>query len=761
MKKTKTKKTPISKSEEVLKVDELKALLPRGIAYILFIAWMIFVFSNYYSKFPADLLGGFFADAGSISIGKFLPRIGESLWNSAVAFAIIISGFAAGDFLSKKLQIGSSFSEKFVFSTTLGLGALAIATFLSGLAGFLNKTFFIMLILALTIVGILRIWPKLGTIKILSFSLTEKLGIFLIFFIAFFNLLGALTPETFYDSMYYQLGIPAKWIFEGKITSNVYKPSSFFPLNVNMLYMVAMLLNNEITAKVLHWLLGLLITFGVYVFCKKYFSKKIGVFAALIFYSVILVMVVSWKSAIELGIGVFEFAAVFALINFFEDKERKWLVLSGVFCGFSLGSKYTSIVFCFLPATAAIFLWGVLKKDLIFDIVKNLSIFATVSFVVSSPWYIRNIICSGNPVFPFFWQSIGFLSLRETGSLFADPSRPPVSLLNTVGFLWPLTMGTLQQESFPGVVFLVFTPLLFLFKGADKKIKLLGAYLFFSLLFWALVGRFYLRYFIPTLPVAGIILSYYILRQSASNFFKNIMLLIVMYISLTNLNYASRILKITQDPFSYVSGNMTKKEYLSISRSGYPAPYYQTLSWANDNLPKDSKILFIGETRGLYSKLDFFTNGAGDFSYFIEWLKKSKSPESFYAILKENGVTHILLNLPEASRLSGYEPFYMEPEDLKVFDGFWKKYPREIYKDIADYYLPEKDIKSMKTDRPLWWKNYSDDPKNYVYLYEILSEDEAKSKPAPFNFLLFEGFYTKKRWQILEETASALLGKSR
>ncbi len=763
MKKTKIKKTPLSKIKEGIKPqNEIVSTLPQSIVYIIFIGWFIFVFSEYFSKFSPAVFGGFFANYPALSVSKLFPRIYEGLLNIIVAFAIILSGFAIGDILTKKIQKGIffkeiSFLEKFVFSAALGLGVLVFVTFSLGLAGLLNKTFFIILVLILSAVGVLSIFSSLSAIKISSFSLTEKIGVLLIAYIAFFNALGALTPETFYDSQFYQLGIPAKWLLEGKITSNIYMPPSFFPFNVNILYMIAMMVNNEITVKVLHWLFGLLMAFAVYTFGKKYFSRKVGVFAALIFYSAIPVMLVSWKSAVELGIGFFEFATVFALVNFFANNEKKWLVLSGVFCGFSLGSKYTSIAFSFLPAMLTIFLWGIAKKDKVSIILKNTFIFTATALLVCSPWYIRNIVHSGNPVFPFFWQKIGFLTVRAAeGALLSDPAAPQFTFLNYFGFLWPLTMGTLQQESYLGVLFLSFLPFLFLFKKIDDKIVFLILYTFLCILFWAILGRYYLRYFIPTLPVVGIIYAYYLVNQNTSMYFKNLLFLLVFYIVFNNVNFASNILKHTQDPIGYVSGMQTKKEYLSTQRPGYPAPYYQTLNWANRNLPKEAKIIFLGETRGLFSERIFYTSGAGDYSPFIERLKRASGSDELYSLFQNDGITHILLNIPEAKRLASYDIFYFEENDLNIFNDFWRKHVREVYRDIADIYLPQHGIASMKRQQPEWWAGYFADPKNHVYLYEILAEDEAKSKPPPFNFLLLEEFYTKKRWQNLRGTAGIL-----
>lgn len=790
-----------------IQLKSLNLLIPKWLFYLIVFIWFWFVFSGFFKNFSPDISYFLSYIPVSFNFHLLLKAVINHLANVSITIFFIVSSLGLGGMLAPRLKFveKTNTKESFFIFTILGIGVFSIFVFFTGVIGLLNKYFYLGVISPFFIYGIILLVKNIVTPKLSHFSLIEKIGLILILLIGFINLIGALTPETFYDSQFYLLGLPAQWILNRKITSDIFIPPSFFPFNINMIYTLLVLLGNEVSAKLFHFFSGLFVAFGVYIFCKKYFSRKVGVFAALIFYSVPLVMLVSWKTAIELGIGLFEFAMIFALVNYVNELLKKssagtqrsekivkntveprkhetlkkpklifpfrvfvpswlnpsdffankWLLLSGVFCGFSLGSKYTSLAFCFLPAIVSIFVFNLFSKESIKTVLARIIIFVVVSFVVSSPWFVRNLLLSGNPVFPFFSDKIGHLAIRG-GNLFADPPHPKFTLLNYFGFLWPMTMGTLQQETYPGPIFLLFVPLILVFRNVDKKIKFLLLFLSFAVVLWAVFGRFYLRYFIPTLPVASIIFAYFIVNQDTANFFRNLCLLVVFYVTLNNLSFASRILKDTQDPLNYVLGNISKKEYLSTQRPSYPAPYYQTLSWANENLPKDAKIIFLGETRGLYSERVFFTSGAGDYSPFVEKLKKVKDAKGFYEMLRKEGITHILFNGPEAKRLAGYEPFYFDENDLKVFDDFWRKHVREVYRDIADIYLPQYGISSMKREQPDWWKNYAADPKNYVYIYEILPEDIAKEKPVPFNFLLLKDFYPDKRWLKIRDIADKL-----
>ena len=740
--------------------SSLSPYLPQWVIWLGFTAWAVFALNNYFGREMAWPLWPFSMQGYTLNMSLFYSRFAEHLINIFYPLAIFISAFGVGSLLFRAFDAGKSGDEQHpeskLLALVLGLGALALITYAFGLLKLFYREVFYVLLFPFFVIGLARL-AKTVKINVPRYTLLEKLAILLMVFAAACSLLGALTPEIFYDSQMYQLGVLNRWISDHRIFSDNLIPQSFFPFNVNMLYSLGMILNNEISAKLIHFMLGILDASLIYVFAKKYFNRKAAVFSALIFYCVPQVMTVSWKSAVELGITIFDLATVFTLVNFMVSKEKKWLWLAGIFCGFSVGAKYTSLSFCFLPALAMIVYSGISEKEKFWDIAKNLLFFSLLAFLVSAPWYIKNIILTGDPVFPMFWQKIGFARIRSEGSLFSDPPWPAFSFYNYFLFLWPLTMGGLQQEALPGAVFLTFIPLVFLFRNSDKKIKLLFSYFIFSLVLWAILARFYLRYFIQSLPVASLLLGSYIANIESKELFKKALLALLLALSLVNITYSNGLMNLIQEPIPYVLGQETKKEYLSRQRLSYPCPYFETLDYANKIADKNAKILFLGETRGLYCRKKYIINGPGDYSPFVEWTKSSKDAAELYKKVKDNGVTHILFNAPEMKRLRSLDMFYWDVKELKVFAEFWRKYVREAYIDIGDISLPNQGVFSMKNQKPLWWQKYSGDPKNYVYLYEILSKaDSLKPHKAPENFLLENEFYSQERWEKIGPSAAQL-----
>lgn|GEM_PF-6023916 len=92
--------------------------------------------------------------------------------------------------------------------------------------------------------------------------------------------------------------------------------------------------------------------------------------------------------------------------------------------------------------------------------------------------------------------------------------------------------------------------------------------------------------------------------------------------------------------------------------------------------------------------INLSTQTVGNLNPLILMIRQSKNEDELYEIIKKNGITHMLLNVPEARRLAPYDIFHFEGKDLEIFIKFWNKYVKEI--DIADSSLPEREIYSIK-----------------------------------------------------------------
>lgn len=740
---------------------------PVSVAAVVFVVSAALILRRYFATFPppftdTKLFAGVDFNAPAAKIFSHFAAISRAL-------AVFAAAFGAGSAFLKIFRLGMSPQEKTVFSLSTGLGLVALAVFVLGHTGLLKVVPMAMVGIVFWILAVFEIRsaiktghpePNAATEKKEKIGLVGYGALAVLAVAAFVNIVGALTPETFYDSQQYQLGLPAQWLLGSSIKSDVYTPSSFFPMNVNMLFTAAMAFGDDVAAKMVHYFCGILAAYAVFVFCRRRWSVGAGIFAALIFYANPATMTVSWKTAVEMGLAVFAFASFFAAMKYYDTSRRAWLALAGVLCGFAVGGKYTGLVFAWFPAVVMIFFRAASKETSLKSAAFDALFFSALAGLAAAPWLLRNAILTGNPIFPFFWTQIGFTKLRAAGQ-FLDPNWPPFTFVNYFLFLWPLTMNLLHPEGYPGAVFLTLLPLIF-FVRSDDKHRALAAWIYLAaaIISWAATGKFYLRYFLPSLPVAAVIFAHYLSIAGMSSAVGKLAAALVIYLSAANIVFAARVLRDTQDPARYVFSDISKGDYLSTQRMSYPAPYFPAAEWINNNLPADAGIIFMGETRGLFTERKHKTSSAPDFWWYLETLGNSRNAAEYRLALKNAGMTHILFNWPEARRLLGYDVFYFDERTLEIFDDFWRAHVREIHSAAADIYAPEYGITSMRRQQPEWWARHASNPLNRIYVYAILDGPAAAALPAPPDPALMKELYPDTRWSVISKKAETLLGRS-
>ncbi|MFH1369308.1 MAG: glycosyltransferase family 39 protein [Elusimicrobiota bacterium] len=739
--------------------DKLSAYSP--ILLVLPLIWGGIVLYNNLKVYPVNpnFIGNFLSSDPEFGIASFFYLF-SYFKEIGVAALMLVSAYGIGRFIAGAFKLVFDPAEEFVFSSAIGLTAVIYFTLLCGSLSLLYKLPLAALLLAGLFAAFREFMANKAKFKLnLSLSKTSFLVkiLGLIAFVVFlFVLIGALSPETFYDSMKYHLGVPKYWLMHNNTHPIQNFEYSYYPVNIHLLYTVALMFGNEITAKMIHFMFGALTSLLIYQWCKKNFTKETGVASVFIFVTIPLVPVVMWKTSIELGLAFFETLAALSFVYYLtcaEGEKKQWMILAAVFCGTAMGGKYLSI-YSLISISAVFIIYQAVKKADIKKIILNTGILATLAIIFVLPYLIRNYVSTGVMTYPyqFSFKSDVTALMREKPLLLADPGIPDRSFKYFSTLPWEIAMGRKTQEPFSGAILLLCLPLPFLFRKTDKKIKLLAYYCLAYYLCWFLV-RTYFRYLVPLTPTLGIVFAYYIIAGiSRSKFAKSLFMVMLLILGLSSLTFTTQILRGSMDPLRVVFGHQSKRDYLFTQRQSYPSPYYGVIDWANNNLPKDSTILFLGECRGFHSERKFITYTLSDYCPLIQWTDKCRNADDLYAVTKEKGVTHILLNMSEGTRLAVYDGLHFEAGELRIFAQFWQKYVKEIYRDIGDISIPQQGISSMKTQQPEWWAGYSSNPNNYVYLYEIMTvEDAVKPHQPPRNFFLEPQLYSKERWLKIQE----------
>lgn len=255
----------------------------------------------------------------------------------------------------------------------------------------------------------------------------------------------------------------------------------------------------------------------VFLIAKKMFNKKIATYS--LFFVTFLPMHIYFSSITHIDVLV-SFLVLAAIYFVIENR----IVLSGIFLGFALLSKYESVI-C-LVVIAAILL--IKHKDRITLFFKNTLIVCGIGLIMSAGWYIRNYIHLKNPIWPFLSNIIGGTS----GLKVCDAGGSIYNILNIGQILERLQLGFFGVPNgsfssfsfynipyleymiaiwFIGTLIYIFPFIYGIFKldYKNKNTFILGvwilAYILVDLIFLASCGNFLARYLMSSIPVFAII----------------------------------------------------------------------------------------------------------------------------------------------------------------------------------------------------------------------------------------------------------------
>jgi len=290
---------------------------------------------------------------------------------------------------------GMEKSEITIFSLGLGLTALSLGIFLFGILGFLTRFSIGMLLAFFLIVPILtpRIFPV--TLSKHFPWTTENKAIGALLAVVFpLSFLQALAPCTGMDALAYHLYLPKEFLRLGKMIFLPLTRESLWPFNTEMLFMLGLLFQGTTTAQLFHWVFYPLTAFAIYACARRYYGQPTAFWAVVFFTFTPAAFAQSGYAYVDLSFSFFTFLSVYAFLLADTFKDFRFYVLSGIFCGATIGAKYLGLG-TFLILT----LFTLFRSK--FSL-KMALVFMVSTLLVGGGWYLRSFLISGNPVFPLY-----------------------------------------------------------------------------------------------------------------------------------------------------------------------------------------------------------------------------------------------------------------------------------------------------------------------------------------------------------------------
>jgi 4-amino-4-deoxy-L-arabinose transferase-like glycosyltransferase len=453
------------------------------------------------------------------------------------------------------------------------------------------------------------------------------------------------------DSLIHHLAVPKLWLKDGGMVDRPWLVYAYYPMNLDLLYLIPLALGVDWGAKFIHFGFGLLTAGLLYCHLTPRLGRNWGLLAAVLFLTTPAVMRLAASAYVDLGLTFFITAGVLALLRWHETHLTRYFVWSALALGLGLGVKYNGLIG--LPVLT---LWAMAlasrQNRSAGRVFLTGSVYALLALAVFSPWAIKNYLATGNPLYPLFSGFFGQAASDQSGQSFG------VFTLRNHYFgesLWENLLVPLRiffsgrdfdARFFDGVLnpFLLLLPPLALIRPRAPELRPLAGFVVYWILVVLFQSLFVIRYMVPVLPVLVILSVYglkeikdFVDRRVLSGLKAGIWVLIPILFLALNANWAHGFWQ-NREPWPYLTGRESREAYLSRHLDHYPA-----MAYLNSHLPETARVLllFVG-SRGYYCDRDYLYSAHFSGDILRPIMDGATSSEDIRRGLKALGVTHVL-----------------------------------------------------------------------------------------------------------------------
>ena len=490
-------------------------------------------------------------------------------------------------------------------------------------------------------------------------------------------------PPVSRDALTHHLAVPKLYLNHGGMYEIPSLKFSYYPMNLDFLYIIPLYFGNDIVPKYIHFAFALLTAWLIFGYLKIRIDTVYALAGALFFLSLPIVVKLSITVYVDLGLIFFSTWALICLLKWLEnDFKFHFLMISAISCGLALGTKYNGLIIVLLLGLFVPYLYAKYHGKLLLSVDSNAAeikpegdldkispvwralfygaVFVFIALVVFSPWMIRNYIWTDNPVYPLYngWFNSALSDPAETGGHLGHFAIRKLLFKESLGqtLLIPVRIFFEGQDNLPQYFdgklnpFLFFLPFFafFRFKNSmpvirtEKKILLAFAALY--LLFAFFKSDMRIRYIAPIIPPL-VILAMFGLHQidnyvavyfsgPVRRFMKiGILATAALMFGMNGAYIWGQFSHV--DPLSYLSGRLDRDTYIQRYR-----PEYNAIKYVNKSLSNRTKILcvFLGNRRYYSDREMIFGDGL-----FRNTVLRAEIPENILADLKKRKITHMLI----------------------------------------------------------------------------------------------------------------------
>jgi hypothetical protein len=476
-------------------------------------------------------------------------------------------------------------------------------------------------------------------------------------------LAAALAPPTAKDTLLYHFALPKAYIAAGRAVEVPYNIAGYYPLGVEMHAVWAMLLGAPLGPRVAEtaagatlFLFAPLLTMVIHGWARERGAdRRWAAVAALMVAWIPTVYDVAASAYVDLALAAYVALAVRAFGRWWATLESRHLLWVAIGIGGALSIKL-STAFVILPLA----LLGLLRglggaRDATGprpgNAVAAVSIVGALGLgmALAAPWYVRNWIRTGSPLFPFY---LGIWPAHAPG-WDLERSRLYETLFSLYGdartaldYAWaPVRLAVAAQPDQPpyydgvlGVAFIFALPLLawaLCRRRLDVEVQLALVVSGCLFVFWLFSSQ-QLRYLLPALP--GLAVATVVAGTRLAGAGGTAMRWLVLAGAALGLPVVAAWF-LALDPARVVLGGESRDDYLRRRLDYYP--YYEVI---NRTLPPTATIWLIDMRRDTYHlERPYFSDFIFEDYTLTRYVRAAARPQEIRARVQADGITHLLV----------------------------------------------------------------------------------------------------------------------
>ncbi|MFY9255641.1 MAG: hypothetical protein WAO83_19460 [Fuerstiella sp.] len=473
-------------------------------------------------------------------------------------------------------------------------------------------------------------------------------------------LLGGMTPPRDFDVREYHLQGPKEWLLSGQIEFLEHNVYTSFPFLSEMLSLGAMVLtgdwwNGAVAGKLTLTGFQLLSALAVFAICRRWAGLAPAYIAALALLSTPWIMRISIIAYAEGAITFYLISSLMVCLLAAkacdEQMATRLIAVAGFLAGSAMSAKYPGLLSVILPT--GLFLLAAcwqrtqaegFRSSRPAYIFRNAAIFVVATSVAVGPWLIKNFSETGNPVYPLGYSVFGASDWNaEMDAKWKRAHSAPDHKLSAIHL--HLEDVAIRSDWQSGFLFAFAVPAVLL-ATTSYSIRWLWLYTLWMLATWWAFTHRIDRFWVPLIPVLAV-LSGTAWNISTARFWRGLVVLLLLTCCIFNYGF-NRL------PVVGFHGGLIELTELR------KMPVRQDVRLLNQTLPRNAKVLMVGEAEVFDCEFSVIYNTVFDESIFQQWTianlnqqaeeRPMRSAEEIRATLNTHEVTHIYVNWSEILR---------------------------------------------------------------------------------------------------------------